>query len=238
MTAYDSAMRQAPFRQLVLAALLCLLPLSSAEPEESKVDVALALAIDVSYSVDNLEHRLQMEGFAAALESPEVLDAVRIGKHQRIAITVYQWSDERNQAVLIPWTVIASEADAKRVASILAIGRREVSEGGTAITASLLFGASLFAIAPAAERRVIDLATDGRNNIGRPVKEARDTVIAQGITINGLAISNEWKQLNAYLERQVIGGSLAFVEEARSYDDFGAAMLRKLLREITGPGVT
>jgi Protein of unknown function (DUF1194) len=236
---YNLIMTRVRLLQSVMAAcVLCLLPFSGAEPQVTKVDVALALAIDVSYSVDSFEHRLQMEGFAAALESPEIIDAIQKGKHQRIAITVYQWSDERNQSVLIPWTIISTEADAKRIATILAVGRRDVSEGGTAISASLLFGSHLFDTAPAAERRVIDLATDGRNNIGRPVYEARDAVVAQGITINGLAISNEWQQLATYLERQVVGGSLAFVEEASTYDDFGAAMLRKLLREISGPGIT
>jgi Protein of unknown function (DUF1194) len=207
-------------------------------PEDGRVDLALVLAIDVSYSVDSFEHRMQMEGFGAAVQSPEVVEAIRKGKHQRIAVTIYQWSDEFNQRVLVPWRVIASEADAKKLGDYLAIGRRDVSEGGTAISASLVFGSTLFNTAPLADRKVIDLATDGRNNIGRPAHEARDFVVGQGITINGLAVSNEWKQLAGYLEKQVIGGSLSFVEEARSYDDFGAAMLRKLVREITGPGLT
>jgi hypothetical protein len=206
--------------------------------EDGHVDLALAIAIDVSYSVDSFEHRLQMEGFGAAMQSPEVLNAIRKGKYQRIAVTVYQWSDELNQRVLVPWRIVATEADAKALGDKLAIGRRDVSEGGTAISASLIFASTLFGSAPSADRKVIDLATDGRNNIGRPTPEARDFVTAQGITINGLAVSNEWKQLAQYLENQVIGGSLSFVEEANSYDDFGAAMLRKLVREITGPGVT
>jgi Protein of unknown function (DUF1194) len=209
-----------------------------AETDDGQVDLALALAIDVSYSVDSFEHRLQMQGFGAAMQSPEVVEAIRKGKHQRIAVTVYQWSDELNQRVLVPWTIIASEVDAKQLGDVLAKGRRDVAEGGTAISASLVFGSTLFNSAPPTDRKVIDLATDGRNNIGRPAREARDFVIGQGITINGLAISNEWKQLSGYLETQVIGGNLSFVEEARSYDDFGAAMLRKLVREITGPGLT
>jgi Protein of unknown function (DUF1194) len=207
-------------------------------PEDGRVDVALALAVDVSYSVDNLEHRLQMEGFADAIQSDEVLKAIKGGRHQRVAVLVYEWSDADKQQVVVPWTIVQTEADAAAVARVLMNSPRIVREGGTAISAALLYGANLMDGAPQAERRVIDLATDGRNNIGRPVSLARDYVTAQNITINGLAISNEWKQLATYLERQVIGGELSFVEEARNYDDFGAAMLRKLVREITGPGVT
>lgn len=207
-------------------------------PDEGRVDLALAIAIDVSYSVDSAEHRLQMQGFGAALQSAEVLDAIRKGKHGRIAVTVYQWSDEFSQQVLVPWSTISTEEEAKKLGNYLALGRRDVSQGGTAISASLVFGSTLFDTAPLADRKVIDLATDGRNNIGRPTHEARDFVTGQGITVNGLAVSNEWKQLARYLEKQVIGGSLSFVEEAQTYDDFGVAMLRKLVREITGPGVT
>jgi Protein of unknown function (DUF1194) len=216
----------------------CSLMLGPAIPDEGRVDVALALAIDVSYSVDSFEHKLQMEGFAQALQSEEVMKAIKDGRHQRIAVIVYQWSDADNQQVIVPWTLIATEADALRIGKNLSEGRRDVKEGGTAISAALLYGAEQFATAPGADRRVIDLATDGRNNIGRPTYIARDLVLAQGITINGLAISNEWKQLASYLEKQVIGGNLSFVEEAKTYDDFGATMLRKLVREITGPGMT
>jgi hypothetical protein len=228
--------RQLPRFLAILAAWS--LMLGAAIPDEGHVDVALALAIDVSYSVDSLEHKLQMDGFAQALQSEEVMKAIAGGRHQRIAVMVYQWSDADNQQVIVPWTVIASSEDAARVGKILSDGSRIVKEGGTAISAALIYGAAQLDEAPAADRRVIDLATDGRNNIGRPTSVARDLVVAQGITINGLAISNEWKELARYLERQVIGGNLSFVENAKTYDDFGATMLRKLVREITGPGVT
>jgi Protein of unknown function (DUF1194) len=230
-------LRRQMLRGLAALGLLGLM-LSPAVPEDGTVDVALALAVDVSYSVDSFEHRLQMEGFAQALQSEEVLDAIKGGPRRRIAVMVYQWSDADNQHVVVPWTIIATQADAATIGKDLGEGRRDIKEGGTAISAALMFGAEQFASAPRADRRVIDLATDGRNNIGRPTYVARDLVLAKGITINGLAISNEWKQLASYLEKQVIGGNLSFVEEAKTYDDFGAAMIRKLVREITGPGVT
>lgn len=202
-----------------------------------EVDLALAIAIDVSYSVDATEHRLQMKGFAEALVTPEVLEAIQAGEKQRIALVVYQWADLDNQRVLIPWTVIDGAAPAEKIAKVLAQGARVVAEGGTGISGALMFGAALFGQAPTSSRRVIDLSTDGRNNMGRPTKSVRDFVVAQDITINGLAISNEWKTLPKYLEVNVIGGPASFVEEAYTYDDFGAAMQRKLLKEIVGPGV-
>jgi hypothetical protein len=226
---------------VVALGLLAVLSLAVAKPlraADAKVDVALVLAIDCSYSVDSGEHRLQMEGFGAALQSPEVLKAIQSGAHQRIAVIVYQWSDVGSQRIIVPWTIIDDKQSAEIVGNTLAQGRRVVAEGGTGISSALMFGYTLFADAPRATRQVIDLATDGRNNMGVPTPQARDAIVAQGVTINGLAIINEWPTLDRYLENQVSGGDENFVEKAANYDDFGSAMLRKLVKEITGPGMT
>ena len=236
------AMKQVrPWFSVAALGLLAAHHLAFVQPvkaDNAEVDVALALAIDCSYSVDSGEHQLQMQGFASALQSPEVLRAIQSGAHQRIAVVVYQWSDSTSQRVIIPWTIVDSKQSAESMARVLAQGQRVVNQGGTGISAALLFGYGLFAQAPPAVRQVIDLATDGRNNMGTPTPQTRDAVVAQGITINGLAIINEWPTLDKYLENQVAGGDENFVEKAANYDDFGSAMLRKLVKEITGPGMT
>ncbi len=219
-------------------AMLVANPPDRPRADDADVDVALVLAIDCSYSVDASEHRLQMEGFGAALQSPEVWKAIRSGAHRRIAVTVFQWSDVSNQRIIIPWTVIDTEDKAIRLGGILAQGGRIVPQGGTGISAAMMFGYSLLGDGPRATRQVIDIATDGRNNMGTPTPQTRDAIVAQGVTINALAILNEWPTLDKYLERQVAGGDENFVEKATTYDDFGAAMLRKLVKEITGPGMT
>ncbi len=207
-------------------------------PQSSNVDLALVLAIDCSFSVDATEFRLQMQGLGQALQDQKVIDAIKFGPYQRIAVTVFQWSDKDNQAVVLPWTVIANAAEAQSVGQLLETMPRQLAEGGTSISNALTFGDTLFSSAPAATRRVIDMSTDGRNNIGPPVPSARDLVVAGGVTINVLAIANEFPELALYAERQISGGQGNFVIEARSYDDYGAAMLKKLIKEITGPGVT
>jgi Protein of unknown function (DUF1194) len=209
-----------------------------AQAQEPAVDLALALAIDCSFSVDSNEFRIQMRGLGDAIASPEVWDAIAKGPKQKIALVIYQWSDNNIQRVIHPWTIIDAPDVARDVGLRMANGPRAISEGGTAISSALIFGAALFSIAPPANRRVIDLATDGRNNMGSPVPLARDTVVARGITINGLAIANEWPTLDIYVENNVAGGPANFVIKADSYDDFGSAMQRKLIREIVGPGLT
>lgn len=211
---------------------------AGARAQAAEVDLALILAIDCSYSVDASEFRMQMQGLGDALASPDVWDAITKGPLQKIAVAAFLWSDSQSQAVIQQWVVIDTQEVAKRVGARLVKGRRVVQQGGTGISAALIFGGSLMTLAPAATRRVIDLSTDGRNNLGRPVYQARDQLVARGITINGLAIVNEWPTLDRYLEREVTGGPANFVVKAESYDDFGAAMQRKLIREIVGPGLT
>lgn len=222
---------------LALAAALVLAQ-PAGEAQDSGVDLALVLAVDCSFSVDALEFRLQMQGLGRAFLRPEVKRAIRAGYRQRIAVIVMQWSDEGNQMVVLPWTIVAGDADADEVGNILSAMPRRLAEGGTSISTALVYGQALFATAPETERRVIDVSSDGRNNIGPPVDAARDRVVASGITINALAILNEWPTLDVYFEEQVAGGEGHFVIPANDYGAYGEAIYRKLLKEITGPGIS
>ena len=210
----------------------------SVPAQESNVDLALVLAVDCSFSVDSREFRLQMEGVGRAFMSPEVKAAIARGNRQRIAVTAIQWSDEFNQMVVVPWTIVAGDADADELGQVLATMPRRLAEGGTSISTALNYSAALFRSAPMADRRVIDMSSDGRNNIGPPVNLARDRVVAQGITINGLVILNEWPTLDIYFENNVVGGQANFVIASPDYASYAEAIHRKLVREITGPGIS
>jgi len=223
---------------IVLAALLLFaLPRARGEAETYDVDLALVLAIDCSFSVDANEFRLQMEGLGRAFQQPEVKAALKKGPTGRIAVIAMQWSDEGNQMVVVPWTILAGDADAEELAQILMHMPRRLAEGGTSISTALTFAAGLFAAAPSAERHVIDVSSDGRNNIGPPVNSVRDRLVARGITINALTILNEWPTLDKYFELNVVGGQGHFVIPSNDYAAYAEAIYRKLLREITGPGI-
>ncbi len=191
-----------------------------------------------SFSVDSREFRLQMEGLGEAFRRGEVKRAIAQGHRQRIAVAVVQWSDDANQKIVLPWTIVAGDADADELGLTLSAMNRQLAEGGTSISTALTFSAALFAAAPSAERQVIDVSSDGRNNSGPPVAPVRDRLVAQGITINGLTILNEWPTLDTYFENNVAGGTGYFVIPANDYDAYAEAIFRKLLREITGPGIT
>jgi len=231
----------AMIRGLVALALLLAVPLARAAEQ---VDLLLVLAADVSRSVDQAKFKLQREGYAAAVTNQRVLDAVSSGRHRRIAVCFVEWSGVGAQKLLIDWTLIDGPEAARKFADHLLELPRSFAER-TSISGAIDFAVTLFAQAPyAAERRTIDVSGDGTNNAGRDVTLARDAAVAQGITINGLAILSErplpWNPehtnpaggLAKYYRDNVIGGAGAFVVVAKDFNSFGQAMIRKLIAEI------
>ena len=236
-------MQHASFwKKRVVAAAFLLLALTTPTPttraQELEVDLALVLAVDCSFSVDFREFALQMKGLGQAFRKPEVKRAIALGNLQRIAVSVVQWSDESNQVVAMPWTILETEEDGDLFGETLMSMPRKLAEGGTSISSALLYSAALLTKAPRAQRLVIDVSSDGRNNVGVPVNAVRDRLVGQGITINALTILNEWPTLDVYFQNQVVGGEGHFVIPANDYQAYADAIYRKLLREITGPGIS
>ena len=85
---------------------------------------------------------------------------------------------------------------------------------------------------------MIDVSGDGANNVGRPVLEARQGSLEQGITINGLPIlvpgAGTISNLDDYYADCVIGGPGAFSLPARGMEEFALAIRRKLILEVSG----
>src|SRR5829696_4059191 len=70
---------------------------------ETEVDLALVLAVDVSRSMDDDEQRLQRDGFVEAFRSAVVHDAIHRGVLGRIAVVYMEWSGPTEQKVVLPW---------------------------------------------------------------------------------------------------------------------------------------
>src|SRR5246127_4763413 len=79
---------------------------------ETKVDVALVLAVDVSLSIDNEEFALQRAGYAAAFRNPIVIDAITMGGTGSMAVTYIQWSGANEQKQIIGWRFIRDRESA------------------------------------------------------------------------------------------------------------------------------
>ena len=215
-----------------------LLALMAAGEAGANCRLALALAFDVSASVDQREYRLMMEGTAQALRDPQVREAVLSGSP--VALSAYVWAGRREQAIAVDWRMLESEADIAEFADRLAGFPRPTGDplrtwgGRTGVGAALAAGGRLLQRAPVCDEQTIDLAGDGINNDGP------DTVRFEHITVNALSVAGSMPLdfdgaidgLQDWMRTNVLQGPGAFVIEAQGYEDFARAMRLKLIREF------
>ena len=229
-----------------LVCFLALLLAFFAEPVRAtglKVDLELALGVDVSGSVDDDEAALQRQGYIRAFRHPQVIRAILSGYHRKIAVGYFEWAGYGHNKVVVDWMVIDSPQAALVFAGELMKIPPETASR-TSLSGAINFAASWFDKNKyIGRRKVIDLSGDGPNNWGELVTKARDKAIAQKITINGLPIINlrpspygtpQLQTLDLYFRHCVIGGRSAFIEVAKDFKDFGRAIRRKLIFEISG----
>jgi len=196
-------------------------------------DLALVLAVDASGSVSQPRFELQKQGYAAAFRDRRVLNTIRSGGTQSIAVTMFQWTGPRLHVQVVPWTVIKDEASADAFAAAIEEAPRQLFGGGTSISGAIDYARALLAQVPVEPvRRVIDISGDGSNNSGRSVTVARDEAVRAGVGINGLPILSVEPDLDDYYRDYVIGGPGAFMVPATSYETFAEAIIKKLITEI------
>ncbi|MCV2863808.1 DUF1194 domain-containing protein [Albidovulum sediminicola] len=227
----------------LLSAAFLSLPTAAAPAEE--VDLELLLMVDVSRSMSAEELEIQRQGYARALTGDAVAAALGRTLTGRIALAYVEWAGEYRQSIRHDWALIEDRDDLEAFAATLLQGR-SVTQSRTSIASALRFGAFLIGANEfAGLRRVIDISGDGPNNQGGLVTEARDEVLAEGITINGLPLMTHddygarWRleDLDIYYSRCVVGGPGAFVVPVTDWRDFSDAVTRKLVLEIAGAPV-
>ncbi len=206
--------------------------LPAAPGHATSCKLALALALDISSSVNQREYVIQLHGLAHAFRTPEVVRAILAPEGAAIAAAVYEWSGYNQQDVVIPWTLLDSEPAIARFADRLSAHRRPYSDLTTALGKAVEYGAALLARAPACARQVLDVSGDGENNDGVGPDYFRRLGILRDITINGLVVQGATPDPVPYYRDVVIQGPGAFLAQARDFDDYPAVIIGKLLREI------
>lgn len=225
--------------RLCLIACLLMLPFSAA----ASCRLALAMALDVSGSVDETEYRLQMTGLAAALGDPDVEAALFAIPDTPVALAVYEWSSARYQRIVQDWVLIEDRSVLNAVRQTLATWTREKAPEATGLGAAMVYGKSMLDRGPECWSQTLDVSGDGKNNDWPEPRQVRAEGSLPGFRINALVVARDpdtdgatslghAEELSAYFQANVVQGADAFVEIAVGYQDYAAAMRRKLLREL------
>lgn len=222
---------------LVLAMLAALSSLAPAARSAERVDIALVLAVDVSGSVIQERYTLQMEGIARAFEDRAVQNAILSGPHRAMLVAPVAWSTR--PTVAVPWTLITGASDAVALADRVRHTARVNGDQFTCmLTALRLIADKLLPLIPIpADRTIVDVSGDGRDNCNAPtpVDAIRTELVASGVTINGLPILEgvEAETIEGWYADHVIGGPAAFVTPAFGFKDVERARRWKFLIEIS-----
>jgi len=204
-----------------------------------EVDMALVLAVDISFSISLDEQDIQRRGYVAAFMDPEVVEALTTGTRGRVAVTYLEWAGDATQIQVIPWVVVSDMQSAAAFSHRLA-GLESKRSGRTSLSGALDVAADLLSRGPfVSYRQVVDISSDGMNNAGRRVDKARDRLLYRGITINGLPLmagsqDAPTRDLDLYFQDCVIGGLGAFSYPVFAWDAFAETLKQKLIREFAG----
>lgn len=234
--------------------LLLLLPLVLAiAPHQARalaVDIELMLLIDVSASIDDeTEYPLQMQGYRDAFNDPRVLSAIQGGELGRIAVRADFWSSANQYETAVDWTMISDASSASAFATEIGEARRPfrgITAPGNAIVKSLFAFMNEFT----SDRQVIDISGDGTQNDGFGSDAAVRYALLFGIdTINALAIEGDrlarsdgaadspTQTIGEWYDSHLKAGDDAFVMQVSSFEDFGDAVVDKIILEVAGPTV-
>lgn len=211
-----------------------------AQPAE--VDVKIVIAVDASGSVDAREFRLQIEGISRAIRHPDVQFAARSGPVGQVLAAVLIWSDASHSKHSTKWHLLNSaqsfEAFASEIDKFKTVSA--VGGGGTNIGDALVYAISMIEQNQVKSGRdVVDVSGDGPETkpwagAAIALEDARKLARRRGITVNGLAIETDVDGLHLWYRQNLIVGANSFVEIAADFDDFKQAIVRKLLRELSG----
>ncbi len=224
---------------------------------QEATDANLITAIDVSGSIRAADERLEFEGMAAAVLDPRFLQAIARGRHGRIGFVAFTWANGEFVS-LVPWTRIASAADAEQVAARLRAARGNSAVGyvmaaprksrmrnpvyrpwrtggATDVSEAIEHAIEVASAVPfAGGRNVINVCANGIDNIGGQPSRARAAAIAKGMTLNGPILGEDEKagEVAAWYCDHVQAGPGSFVIEVRDFEDIASAMLAKFVLEL------
>jgi hypothetical protein len=241
--------RRSPIRQawLALLAAVMLFAGRAAFAADIVTDANIVTGLDMSYSIEPAQMRLEIEGLAQAIRSPEVLAAIQSGRTGRVGFAVFAWHHDKFP-VLVEWTLIATEPDAQAAARAIearllvdvdAEARRQQTffiGRLTNVSQAIDHAAAMLLTAPfVADRSVVNIIGNGEDNVGEDAHRARDRLVDSGAVVNGVVLGSDPLVLD-YYRREVAGGPGAFVMATAEPETMVEALTRKFLYDIAAGG--
>lgn len=203
-------------RALAIAAMLASQPANACS-------LALSLGLDASTSLSQDEWRMQVDGTANALTSPQVRAAVNA--IAPIRVHVFAWAALQDGS---DWIEVGSADDLPAVAEAVRSLSRAHVNAGTAMGAAMAYGAAELRSQPC-RRLVLDLSGDGKGNGFLTAAVAAERINAtQDVTVNGIGIGPQGE--GAFLDAKA--GPGAFTMHAETFEDFERVLVLKLLAEM------
>lgn len=204
------------------------------------VATELVLLADISASMDKDERRLQREGYWNAFFHEKVIEAIQTNGSCACAYVEYA----TKPFLVVPFTRIETEEEIKAFGEAILNGEKKATFGTNSLTgiANAVRYAMLIIDSNEYEgRKVIDVSSDGFDNVTRDPEVARDEAQAQGFTINGLPIvipqkpGEPWKQpkdiLIKYYKDKIITTN-GKIYPADSMVNLGESIIDKLSAEL------
>lgn len=205
-----------------------------AHAQEPPCRLAIAMALDISSSVNEAEYDIQLLGLVEALRAPEIQEMILAIPGTQVQAMAYEWSGYVQQDAIVNWTRLSTVAEIDAFADQLAGHWRIYSDFPTAIGKSMEKAIQEFDRLPVScAYSVVDISGDGVNNDGPPARDYWPALARRGITVNALVIGGAEPDPVAHYRDEVITGPGAFLVEARNgFEDYPALIRGKLLREL------
>ena len=228
-------------------------------PAPILVDLELVMLVDVSASVDDNEFALQRLGYVNAFKDPDLHALVE--SRQGIAVNMIQWSGPRQQWGT-GWMILYTAADSIAFADRVNSFDRKYS-ADTVLSAAL--NAAAWSIRNNKKdgamiegaRGLIDVSGDGvcenqyfyatgiggqysdGSNMGSEYygwdwNSVQKRLADWDLIVNGISIGDK-PGLKEWYASDVVRGEFSFAMHAETFESFGSAIKKKLVRELATP---